>query len=248
MATDLGSSDPCPPDPTCGVTDGNPEGFFPDGTLPEQRTFKRSALCSIGNTPRLMTGILRQIFLQHFADINQVANSYLRDFLQREGVWSDGVESGLYIEALARWKPEMTEQRPAIVIKEGAWRWQRRGIGDQAGYTWRDGQHYYAGFWQGSHTIFIIGGEAAETQLLSMEVARLLLHYGPVIMDQMELHRFVMLEIGPVSALKEATENYVIPVSVGYVSEETWSLQVDAPRLKRIVFDVDEIIGYAGID
>jgi len=239
-------SESCPPDPTCGVTDGNPD-IYPPGTTPEKRFFKPSALCSFGNTPRLMTGIIKQIFMQHFADVNQVINGNLRDFLKRNGVWSSGSDSGLYIEALDVWKPEDTEKRPAILIKEGDWTYDRRGIGDMAGgQQWRDGVSFYAGFWKGSHTMFVIGNEGAETQLLAMEVAKLLLMYSPVIMDQMELHRFVMLKIGALSALKEATENYVVPVSVAYVSEETWSLQEDAPRLKKIVFDVKELIGYAG--
>jgi hypothetical protein len=192
-----------------------------------------------------MTGIIRQIFLQHFVDVNQVINGNLRDFLKDNGVWSEGPESGLYIEALDRWKPEETEKRPAVLIKEGDWTYTRRGIGDAMGNTYRDGVHYYGGFWKGSHTMFAVANQGAQTQLLAMEIAKLLLWYSPVIMEQMELHRFMMVQIGALSALKEATENYVVPVSVAYVSQETWSLQEDAPRLKQIVFDVNEIIGYA---
>lgn len=219
------------------------QDLYPAGAVPVDRIPKLSALCSFGHTPRLVTGIIRQILMQHFADANQVSNAHLRAYLEREGVWSSGVTSGMYIESLARWRPELTEARPAIVIKEGNWRWKRVGIGDQYGTDDRDGRTFYAGLWCGTHTIFAIGGEGAETQILSTEVAKQLLYYGPVITDQMELHRWILLEIGAVQALKEATENYIVPVTVAYVAEEAWSLQVDAPRLKRITFNTDELLG-----
>lgn len=219
------------------------EHLYPSGSSPADRIPKLSALCSYGQTPRMLTGVIRQILLQHFVDPNQIANDHLRAYLEREGTWSSGTDSGIYIESLARWRPELTESRPAIVIKEGDWTWRRVGIGDLSGNDPRDGQHYYAGLWNGTHTIFAIGNEGAETQTLAAEVAKLLVWYGPIITDQMNLHRWMVIKIGALNALKEATENYIVPVDVAYVAEEAWSLQVDAPRLKRIVFSADELLG-----
>ncbi len=236
----------CQADPTCGGDNGDDPGF-PPGSRPEDRRFRLSTLCSMGMTPRLMTGIIRQILLQHFVDPNQIFNPNLRDQLVQNGAWTSGPESGIYIEALDRWRPEMTEKRPALVIKEGDWTWERRGIGNQAGYDWRDGKQYYAGFWKGSHTVFAVGNEGAETQLLSWEARTVLTWYSPVIMDQASLHQFEPLRLGALQALDESTENYIIPIDYAYVAEETWSLQEDAPRLKKIVFDVDELVGYTGV-
>jgi hypothetical protein len=190
----------------------------------------------------MLTGIIRQILLQHFVSIDQIANAHLRDYLEREGVWSSGPDSGIYIESIARWRPELTEARPAIVIKEGDWKWRRVGIGDNYGLDVRSGAEYYAGLWNGSHTIFAIGNEGAETQILAEEVARLLTWYGPIITDQMNLHRWMVIKIGALNALKESTENYIVPIDVVYVASEAWSLQPDAPRLKRIVFDANELL------
>lgn len=230
--------------PTCDSNNPNSgvDHLYPEGSTPEVRVDKLSALCSFGHTPRLITGIIRQILLQYFIDPQNVRNNYLRAALERSGAWSDGVNSGIFIESLDRWRPEVTEARPAIVIKEGDWNWMRVGIGDQAGVDWRSGKSSYLGYWRGTHTVFAIGGEGPETQILSAEVAKLLLYYGPTIMHQMDLHRFVMLQIGAMSALKESTENYIVPVNVAYVAEEQWSLQEDAPRLKRINFNVDELL------
>ena len=216
--------------------------LYPPGSCPADRLGKLSSLCSFGRTPRLMTGIIRQILLQHFADPNHVANHYLRTYLEENGAWQEGDGSGIYIEALQRWKPEETEARPALLIDEGEWRWRRVGIGDQAGVDTRSGEEFYAGYWQGTHTIFAIGGAPAETQLFSAEAAKLMLYYGPTISDEMDLHRFVMMRLGKLSAVKESTENYVVPIEIAYVAEERWSLLQDAPRLKRIVFRADDLL------
>jgi len=218
------------------------DGLYPAGSVPEDRRQRLSALCSFGQTPRLVTGLIRQILIQHFADPDHIANPYLRNYLRKNGAWQEGEESGIYIESLARWRPEMTELRPALLIKEGDWVWKRVSIGDQAGYDYRSGELFFTGFWQGTHTVFAIGGEGAETQLLSAEAAKLLLYYSPLICDEMGLHRFVMMKLGSLRALKESTENYVAPIDCAYFAEESWKLQQDAPRLKEIKLNVNDLL------
>ena len=218
------------------------DGLYPAGSAPEDRVPRLSALCSFGQTPRMVTGILRQLLMQHFADPRQISNPTLRSMLERGGAWRPGVNDGLYIESVARWRPEVTEKRPAILLKEGDWQWIRVGIGDYAGSSWRDGREQFAGLWRGSHTVFAVGNEGAETQILATETAKVIAWYGPLITDQMNMHRWGITKIGALSALQESTENYVVPVDVAYVAEESWTLQVDAPRLKRIVFNTDALL------
>jgi hypothetical protein len=90
--------------------------------------------------------------------------------------------------------------------------------------------------------VFAVGNEGAETQILATETAKVIAWYGPLITDQMNMHRWGITKIGALSALQESTENYVVPVDVAYVAEESWTLQVDAPRLKRIVFNTDALL------
>jgi len=218
------------------------ERLFPQGCTPEIRIPKLSALCSFGNTPRLMSGAIRQILLQHFADPENIMSASLRSYLQQEGAWTADEHTGLYIETLARWRPELTESRPAVIIKEGDWTNERMGIGDHWGTDERTGAESYASFWHGTHTVFALGGEGAETQVLAAEIAKLLVWFGPVIMDQLELHRFLVTSVSGLHAMQEATENYVVAVSMGYIAQERWELQMEAPRLKRIVFQPDAFL------
>ncbi len=117
------------------------------------------------------------------------------------------------------------------------------GIGDKRGEDYRSGKLFFGGYWKGTHTIFALGNEGAEALILATEVMKVMLWFEEEISKQLELQRFVPLRRGKVSALKEATENYVVPSSVAYVVPEFWYLQPDAPRTKRIVFKASDTLG-----
>lgn len=212
------------------------EALYPQGSSPEIRLDKLSALCSYGQSPLVMTGALRQVLIQHFSDVRNILNGSLRKRMEREGVWSEGQNTGIVIEALNRWRPELTEARPGLVLKEGTWQWMRMGIGDQKGEDYRSGRMNFGGYWQGSHTIFALAKEGAEAQVIAIEAMKCLLWFEEEICSQLELQRFVPVSIGEVAALKESREHYVVPIVVAYVVPEFWYLQPDAPRTKRIVF------------
>jgi hypothetical protein len=189
-----------------------------------------------------MQGALRQLLIQHFGDTRNILNGTLRQKMERDGVWRPGTDTGIQIESLHKWEPELTEARPALILKEGAWQWQRRGIGDQAGGNEIDGRRFFGGYWQGSHTIFALANEGAEAQILAIEALKSLLMFEQEILIQLELQRFVPVSIGEVSALKESSENYVVPIVFAYSVPEWWEIKPDAPRLKQVVFRASETL------
>lgn len=189
-----------------------------------------------------MTGALRQILIQRFSDARNILNSTLREQLDRDGVWSSDANTGIVIESLHRWRPELTEARPGLILKEGTWTWQRMGIGDRNGTDFRSGREYFGGYWNGSHTIFALAKEGAEAQILAIEAMKCLLWWESEITEQLELQRFVPVSIGEVSALKEAKEHYVVPLVVAYTVPEFWYIQQEAPRLKRIIWKTSEVL------
>lgn len=218
------------------------EDLYPQGSRPEIRLDTLSALCSYGVTPLVMTGALRHVLIQHFSDPRNILNSTLRGRIERDGVWTEGQNTGLLIESLQMWRPELTEARPGLVLNSGQWNWKRIGIGDQAGEDYRSGRRFFGGYWQGSHTVFALAKEGAEAQILAIEVMKALLWYEAEIAQQLELQRFIPVSIGEIAALKEAREHYVIPLVVAYEVPEFWYIQPDAPRTKRIVFRASETL------
>lgn len=223
----------------CPVGPPNPdeiEALYPENTTPQVRNCSISALCHYGVTPTVMTGALRQVLIQHFGDTRNILNATLRGRLEREGVWREDVNTGIVIESLHRWRPELTSAKPALILKENEWQWDRRGIGDQSGDDVFTARRFFQGYWNGSHTIFALATESVEAQLIAIEAMKCLLWFESEISQQLNLQRFIPVSIGAVATLKEARENYVVPIVVAYTVPEAWYLQEDAPKLKQLVF------------
>ena len=222
------NNEECPPDP-----------------LPENRVDRVSALCDYGTRPHVITGLLRQLLIQHFTDPDNVDEPKLRQKFLETGGWKQTEngqnDGGILIESITRWIPNDVDKRPAVLIRRNDWAWQKLAIGDLTGVALDTGAKSYTGLWQGSHTLYCLSLTGLETELLAIEVVRFLQHFAPWIREQMDLKRFMITQIGGVGEVKEVVQGYAVPVTVSYVAEESWSLQPYAPRLKRIVLKASEL-------
>lgn len=211
--------------------------MFPAGAVPENRIHKLSSICSFGDTPLVVGGALVQILQQHFADTDNLESARLRAIITREGPWREGnLDNGIYIESIQNWRPELTQTRPAIIVRDGDWQWQRMGIGNQEGVEEDTGKAFFSGFWFGAHSVFAIGKDGGEVKIIAGEIAKTLLRFGQFIADQLEMHRFTVVRWGALASLEEAPEHYASPIDLAYVINEAWTTQIEAPRLKRIDF------------
>jgi hypothetical protein len=233
--------------------DNNPnppevEAQFPAGSDPENRVEKVSALCSYGMRPHVMTGLLRQLLIGHFSDPANIEEIRVRRHIEDLGAWKpadNGLnQTGFLIESITRWNPNNSDKRPAVLIKRNEWAWQRRGVGDKISGDSYTGASSYVGFWAGSHTLYCLAQNGAETEFLAAEVVKFLVTFSPLIVDQMDLMRFYVSEVGGVGTVQEVAEGFAVPVTVSYVAEEAWTLQPYVPRLKRIVFKASDLLSY----
>lgn len=212
---------------------------------PENRVDTISELCGYGMRPHVVTGVLRQLLIAHFADANNIEDPLLRQKFIDSGAWQvdeNGLnDTGILIESITRWTPNSANKRPAVLIKRNSWQWQKLAIGDLTGHDYSTGEKSYTGLWQGSHSLYCIAAWGLETELLATEVVRFLTHFSPWIREQMNFKRFMVTEVGGVGEVKEVVQGYAVPVTVSYVAEESWSLQPYAPRLKRIVLKASEL-------
>lgn len=222
------------------------EAQFPGNSAPEKRLGTVSALCSYGMRPHVMTGLLRQLLITHFSDPNNIEEPRIRRHVETLGTWKpadQGADTGgILIESITRWLPNTADKRPAILIKRNGWKWLRQGIGDLSGQNDYTGESKYAGFWEGSHTLFCLCPSGVETEFLTTEVVKFLINFSPLIREQMDLHKFIVSEVGGIGEVQEVVQGYAVPVTVAYVAEEAWSLQPYAPRLKRIVFKASDLL------
>ena len=235
---------------TCDNSQNPPEveALFPEGSAPENRVNKVSSLCSYGMRPHIMTGFLRQLLIGNFSDPANIEEVRIRRHVEELASWkpSDtseaGTAPGILVESITRWNPNNTDRRPAVLIKRNEWKWLRQGIGDSTAGNVYTGSTSYAGFWEGSHTLFCLAQNGAETEFLATEVVKFLVTFSPMIRAQMDLHKFYVAGVGGVSEVQEVIQGYAVPVTVSYVAEEAWAVQPYAPRLKRIVFKASELL------
>lgn len=215
-------ADWCPPGD--GKTPPNPQD-------PRLEYRLRSTICQYGWRPLFITGLLRDMLIRHFAAPLQIEEPDLREL-----VWRDDARTRILIESVFRWRGDLTEKRPAVLIKRNAFRNLRLGIGDKAG-TDEQGNQQYTTFWVGSHTLFCLHGSGASVELLATEVQRELTQFSPLIVQYLGLFRLAVTDVGEIMEVEEARENFVVPITIGWAYQEKWKLSQEALKTYKISFD-----------
>jgi len=184
-----------------------------------------------------MTGLLRQKLIEHFANVRNIEDPALREG-PSPAVWREILPTGIMIETVHRWRGDLVEKRPAVLVNRNAYRNLRVGIGDRHvadGLGWE----HYTTLWVGSHTLFCIHGSGASCEILATEVQRELTEFAPAIVQQLGLHKFQVTEVGAIGEVEEARQNYVVPITIGWAFQQTWKLETAALPLAAVSFEVN---------
>lgn len=189
--------------------------------------------CTLGPRPIVMTGLLRMWLINHFSSVD---NTEDQTQTIRKLVWQTDIKrAGIVIESVTRWTKELTEKRPAVMIKRNGWKRIKLGIGDRMqGTSDPDAQTAYGNAWQGSHTLFCIGGNGAEAETLCAEVYREINQFSQQVRAAADLLRIEVTEVGEVAELDEARQNFFVPVVVGYGFTEQWRIRQEVPIAKTL--------------
>ena len=197
----------------------------------DARPFK--ALCRSPFKPNVITGLFQLWLTQHYANANNIQQASLK-----ARVWNSDPElSQIQILPLFDYRPNETEQRPALIIKRQELKFIRYGIDNRwMGSGGKDGgTRIYEALMQGSHTVFCIAGESGEAEDLAYETYQELMKFAPVVREWVNLTRIQLVGVGEVSKLEEATENFIVPIDIAYSFPEKWELlTLDAPILTEI--------------
>lgn len=202
-------------------------------STPEDRRFKQSNFCNLGPRPQIMTGLFCSLLQSHFSSADNIESAIYRERIFRNGPDEDG-SGHLLIDDATVWTPGRTSKRPGIIIKRNAWQHQKRFTLDSSDTIDVDGNIQYTKLWNGSHTIFCIGREGAETEILAAETYRFLMHFGMVFRQYFGLLSFEILEVGALASLEDEPDNMTVPITVGYSWAETWLVQENVATLRDI--------------
>jgi len=194
-----------------------------------------------------MSGALREILVNHFSDVRNLSSPKLRKVFSAGGYVEENSSgsppySPIFIDTLDRWKPTHSEDRPAILLKEGDWTFQTLGTQGLADTDLRTGTKSYIGLWAGSHVAFALATESALAKILATEVAKLLIWQASAIASSLQLLDFRVSKLGATARSRESVTSYVVPIDMGYIAAETWQVSEDAPRVKQIKFRLSSLL------
>jgi hypothetical protein len=165
---------------------------------------------------------------RHFAASEQVEEPDLRQF-----IWNPSEKTGILIEMVYRWRGDVVELRPAILVARNAYQSQRVSLQDLAGEDEREGTRNFTLLWIGSHTLFCIQYTGSSVELLANEVRRELTQFSQVIRESLGLTKFQVIEGGGVNEVEESKEHFVVPVTVGWAYQENWRLRPESLAMRR---------------
>lgn len=195
-------------------------------------------LCDNGWQPLLITGFLRDLLARQWGNPQNIISPEMKQY-----VWSEREDSGILIESVHRYRADLIEKRPAIMLKRNSYRNNPIGFSGQSfgsGFVAYENEKgaitHYVTLFVGSHTLFCIHGTGASTELLATEVQGHLVALMPVIRKHLKLRQFAVTEIGAIQELEESSENYVIPLTVGWCYEHTWKLKEESLPLQGVSF------------
>jgi len=196
---------------------------------------KLCSVCRTGWRLRLLTGFVTLWMRSHFSSADSIDDPALK-----HRIWKPTQDTGILIESISKWDPKTTGKRPAIIVKRNPQKILRQIIEDRLmpGMGPESTRNIFSSFRQGSHTIFCIGGESAETEILAEEVAIELIQFAAVLRQPLRLHKLQTTEIGDLSLVEEADENFVVPITLAYAFEDTWELTNRAPPIRRVDLSV----------
>jgi hypothetical protein len=191
-----------------------------------------SALCHLGQRPLVITGIIRRLLISHFANSLNIEDPDLKTF-----IWQNNLATGILIESVQRWIGSLVEKRPAVLLKRNAYRNMRVLLNDRSG-TDEQGNEEYLTLWVGSHTLFCIQETGASCEILATEVQRELTQFAPVVKQRLDLVKFHVTEVGEASEVEESTQNFLIPITVGWAYQEKWKVIPEALAITAINFNI----------
>lgn len=192
--------------------------------------------------PVILTGFLKQLFTQFFVDPRNIVNAKVREIMTRSDGWRPDEQTAILVESSGRWRPELTEKRPGVIIRREDWNHQSIAIGDKLHGLNTDATESRIDHWIGGYTVFALAGAQVEAENLASEILRVLRGYARLITEQLNVHLFRVTKIGAPGQLEEAKSNWAVPITIAVIVETQWLVREHAPILKRIEFRASDLI------
>ncbi len=195
-------------------------------------------LCAAGLSPSIVTGVIMQLLARHFASPGLIMTENLKQYV----FTGDPATNKIRITTNTRFDPKSAGLFPALVIKRGGLKTDRKVMGDRLPVSQDEqdaGVSSYVRFHEGSHQVYVIAESDGEAEDLALECFDYLTFLSPVMVDLFPFHDFQVASIGPLGVLEAMGNQIGIQIQLDYVYEYAWSVQPIAPRLKTVSTTID---------
>lgn len=184
--------------------------------------------------PASLTRAFLNILRNYFTKPNLLRTERFRK-KYNQGVTIEQQTNVLIVTPFA-WRPDIADQRPAIVVRRLEWRPHRMGLSDgQIRYKEHKPFAEFIVGYSGSHVILCHSRESGEVDMLVEEVMNCFLWLGPFIRRALRLASFSAPLIDKVAMHTVNRDYFVCPVVLKYEWTEGWVYDKGTDELEDIV-------------
>lgn len=196
--------------------------IFADNNVPQVISTFCARITDKGIGPLDVTGLLRGLLISFFSNPDNFKYESLK-----ERVYREGEDTGITIESVGKFTPELASKRPAIFIRRGDW--QTHHLGISSSKIFDEYQNYpalasYVHTCIGTHNIIVIGKTYAETEMIAEEVYRFLLGLQPFLANTAPFVSFRVRGLSEPKALKEGRDSFFVTIPLAYTISDKFTI------------------------
>ena len=210
-----------------------------DGPLMDRHTSNRlELLCHIRKTPNVLYGMFTEVIKQFYVNEDNLPIE-----IPSNRTWdADPKKTKIWIDSELEWDPDAIEFRPAIYVELSQIAYKSTtGRHDGAiGMDLEQGEYHFSRTGTGNVSFNHVGSTKGESAAFAGATLDFLDGFSKVIRDSLNFEVFELQALSPISLDKESRERYRSIVAVNYVFQDTWSLKLESPKLKRLIFRVGQ--------
>jgi hypothetical protein len=190
-------------------------------------------------TPLLLYGIFVELMRNFYSDAYNLPINVC-------AVWTDDeTTSAIWIDTEYKWEDRTAEKRPAIYVKLTSIKYSAT-VGQNAGpmsmgMDLKEADYFFSRVGEGHVQFVHIGATKGQSVALAGSTLDYLDAFATVIRDDFCFEEFEVIEVTPPKLDKsESKDMYHSDVICRFKFQETWTLKLESPKLKKLVFDAGQ--------
>ena len=218
------------------TTDNIPKDVADKPIYDDEMAEKVSLLGNIRKTPIVLYGIFTELCRQFYANPDNLP-------LEVKYVWSNDVKkTQIWIDTEYKWEDANPEFRPAIYVKLSDITYvSLTGRHDsRMGSNLEEGEMSFSRNGTGQVSWIHVARSKGEAVAIAGATLDYLDALSKIIKDDFCFQSFEIVGLSPLALDKESKERYRSVVTGAFSFQDTWTIKMESPKLKRIVLSAGQ--------